>query len=178
VILNGHDAWQDEVEARRDLAYVPEEPDVTPYASVREVLRLVCRLRAEPPVRADDAAAAAGLSDLGGRSVRQLSKGQRRRALLAAAWIGTPAMLVLDEPLEGLDLRIRERMLDWLTEVRSRRSLAVVASHEIEPLAALADRAIAVERGRVERFDDLPTRLEHRLKLLQRLARGGDAGIE
>ena len=45
VLVDGFDLWTDEVAARRRLAYVPEHPDVTPYASVDEVLGLVCRLR-------------------------------------------------------------------------------------------------------------------------------------
>lgn len=172
VQVNGHDLWRDEAEARRDLAYLPEEPDLTPYASVLEVLCLVCRLRGEADARAVEALSAAGLQGLGHRSVRQLSKGQRRRALVAAAWIGNPRTLLLDEPLDAMDQNMRQRLLTWLEEIRTDGGLALVVSHEVGPLAHLADGAIAVKNGRAYRFDTLPSETTERLEFLQALARG------
>ncbi len=58
--IDGHDLWSDEVAARRGLAYVPEQPDLTPYATVREILALVCRLRGEPRERGREALARVG----------------------------------------------------------------------------------------------------------------------
>ncbi len=103
VAIHGLDLWRDEEAARRPLAYVPEHPDLSPYASLLEVLRLVCRLRGEPMERATSALAEAGLAERAQASVRELSAGQRRRALLAAAWVGAPKVVLLDEPLESLD---------------------------------------------------------------------------
>jgi ABC-type Mn2+/Zn2+ transport system ATPase subunit len=57
VAIDGVDLWRDEAAARRPLAYVPEHPDLSPYASLLEVLRLVCRLRGEPVERAQAALA-------------------------------------------------------------------------------------------------------------------------
>jgi ABC-type multidrug transport system ATPase subunit len=120
VWLMGHDAWRDEAAARRSLAYVPEHPELTPYATVAEVLRLVARLRARPESEAHAALAAAGLDGLGGRTVRELSMGQRRRALLAAAWVGDPRLVVLDEPLEAMDRPTRAAVVRWAAERRAR----------------------------------------------------------
>ena len=172
VTVNGHDLWTDEVQARSDLAYLPEEPDLTPYASVLEILRLVCRLRGEVMGRADEALSAAGLEGMGGRSVRQLSKGQRRRALLAAAWIGSPRTLLLDEPLDAMDQCMRQHLLSWLEKIRAENGLTLVVSHEVGPLAELADRAIAVRQGQAHRFDALPSEASERLRFLKGLARG------
>jgi len=83
--VEGRDLWLEEAEARRSLAYVPEQPDLTPYATVSEVLALVCRLRGEPPARAAEALEIAGLSGMGGRSIRQLSMGQRRPFIRGSA---------------------------------------------------------------------------------------------
>lgn len=103
IAIDGHDLWTDEVAARRSLAYVPEQPDLTPYATIREVLDLVARLRGEPLARAGEALERVGLRHLAERSVRELSMGQRRRAVLAAALVGAPRHVLLDEPLETLD---------------------------------------------------------------------------
>lgn len=175
VTIHGHDLWRAEVEARRSLAYVPEQPDLTPYATVLEVLALVCRLRGEPPGRADSALAAVGLAGLGGLGVRELSMGQRRRAVLAAAWIGEPAVVLLDEPLETLDRAMRATLLTWVEGLCARGACVVVVAHEIEPFAALATRTATVRNGGIEAVDPLPVEAETRLVLLDRLARGEGA---
>lgn len=172
VTMNGHDLWTDEAQARRDLAYLPEEPDLTPYASVLEILLLVCRLRGEDPGRADEALCNAGLEGMGGRSVRQLSKGQRRRALLAAAWIGSPRTVLLDEPLDAMDQGMRQQVLSWVAKVREENGLALVVSHEVGPVAPFADWAVAVRQGQAYGFDALPSGAAERLRFLEGLARG------
>jgi ABC-type multidrug transport system ATPase subunit len=171
VRLDGKDAWRDEVAARRHLVYLPEHPDLTPYASVLEVLWLVCRLRGEPLVRAEEALAKAGLAARANASVRELSAGQRRRALLAAAWIGTPRLALLDEPLESLDLALRERVLAWILDLARGGACVVVVSHQLEPFADQACVAVTVRDGRARAYE-LPSGPESRLELLRRLARG------
>jgi hypothetical protein len=72
VAIDGHDLWRDEIASRAALAYVPEHPDLTPYATVAEVLGLVCRLRGRPVTESEEALATVGLDGLGYRSVREL----------------------------------------------------------------------------------------------------------
>jgi len=172
VEVDGHDLWTDEAEARRTLAYVPEQPDLTPYATVREILGLVCRLRGEPRQSAEQALALVGLDRLAHRSVRELSMGQRRRAVLAAARIGTPAHLLLDEPLEAMDRGAREDILAWIGDRLAAGATVVVVSHDIEPFAPLADRAFTVRDGRCVSSGALPGDPGERMVVLERLARG------
>ncbi|HWN42101.1 MAG TPA: ABC transporter ATP-binding protein [Thermoanaerobaculia bacterium] len=172
VEVDGRDLWTDEAEARRTLAYVPEQPDLTPYATVREILGLVCRLRGEPRQAAEQALALVGLDRLAHRSVRELSMGQRRRAVLAAARIGTPAHLLLDEPLEAMDRGAREDILAWIGNRLAAGAAVVVVSHDIEPFAPLADRAFTVRDGRCLSSGELPGDPGERMVVLERLARG------
>ena len=109
--IEGHNLWRDEVAARSRLAYVSEQPDLTPYATIRDVIHLVCRLRSETLEKGHDALQRAGLWNIAHRSIRELSSGQRRRAVLAAAWIGSPRIVILDEPLEAMDRAIRGEIL-------------------------------------------------------------------
>lgn len=148
VQIDGRDLWSDEIEARRGLAYVPEQPDLTPYAGVADVLRLVCRLRGEPAARAAEALAAVGLTGLGGRSIRELSMGQRRRAVWAAASIGAPSTILLDEPLETMDRGMRDAVVAWTFAALDRGARVVVATHDLEPFVARAARAVSFEAGR------------------------------
>jgi len=170
--IDGHDLWTDEVAARRGLAYVPEQPDLTPYATVREVLDLVCRLRGEPREQGREALERVGLGKLSHRSVRELSMGQRRRAVLAAALVGTPRNALLDEPLEAMDRGAREDLLAWTDRLVAAGAAVVVVSHEIEPFAPRATRAISVRDGRCVDAGPLPADPAERLALLDRMARG------
>jgi ABC-2 type transport system ATP-binding protein len=170
--IDGHDLWSDEVAARRGLAYVPEQPDLTPYATLREILDLVCRLRGEPRERGREALARVGLGMLSHRSVRELSMGQRRRAVLAAALVGTPRQALLDEPLEAMDRGAREDLLAWIDRLVATGAAVVVVSHEIEPFVPRASRALAMREGRCLDAGPLPDDPTARLALLDRLARG------
>src|SRR6266851_3257861 len=67
VELEGLDLWKTEVAARRKLVYVSEQPDLTPYATIRDVIDLVCRLRSEPKDAGDNALERAGLTRVADR---------------------------------------------------------------------------------------------------------------
>jgi ABC-2 type transport system ATP-binding protein len=170
--IDGHDLWKEEVAARRGLAYLPEQPDLTPYATVREILDLVCRLRGEPVEQGRAALAKVGLGALTHRSVRELSMGQRRRAVLAAAQVGTPRHALLDEPLEAMDRGAREDLLAWTDRLVAAGASVVVVSHDIEPFVHRAVRALAVQGGRCVDAGELPEDPAARLAVLDRMARG------
>jgi ABC-type multidrug transport system ATPase subunit len=172
VAIDGHDLWKDEVAARAGLAYVPEQPDLTPYATLDEILALVCRLRGEPIDRAAEALGRVGLAGLGRRSVRELSMGQRRRAVLAAARIGAPRTILLDEPLETLDRAMREEVLAWVEGLRASGATIVIVTHDIDPFAPSAARAITMRGASPIVSDPLPSGAAERSALLESLARG------
>ena len=146
IFIEGLDLWKSEAAARRSLAYVPEQADLTPYAAIRDILALVARLRREPPRAAVEALAAAGLEGLGGRSIRELSLGQKRRVTFAAAFIGQPSHLLLDEPLDAMDRPMRGTILDWLARRLAEGASAVLISHETAPFSGLAPRTLDMGR--------------------------------
>ena len=172
ILIDGVDLWREEVEARRRLAYLPEFPDIIPYATLRDVLRLVCRLRGETQQAGAKALEIFGLAEEAGRSVRELSSGQRKRALFAAAFVGRPDHILLDEPLDALDRQIADDVVRWIGERTAAGSTMVVVCHALEPLAGLATRAVTVREGSVGVGEDLPAAPEARLRLLDALARG------
>lgn len=174
VEVNGHDLWKQEVAARVGLAYVPEHPDLSPYATVSEILRLVCALRGEPRSAADEALDRVGLGSCRSRSVRELSAGQRRRVTVAAARIGRTQTLILDEPLETLDRAMRDDVLAWVAEKRRSESVVLVVTHEVEPFLAQADAVFSIKEGRVVAAGPLPDDAAGRLAMVDRLARGVD----
>ncbi len=171
ITIDGHDLWRDEVAARAALAYVPEHPDLTPYATIREIVALVAALRGEPTTRGEDALRTIGLEDVAHRSVRELSMGQRRRAVLASAFVGEPRTVLLDEPLETMDRGTRDVIVSWVEALVARGATVVIATHEIEPFIALAIRAIAVTAGAPTLIDPLPANTTARTAVLERCAR-------
>ena len=116
------------------------------------------------------AAQVSGAAGLAGRSVRELSMGQRRRAVLAAAWIGTPGTVLLDEPLEAMDRGMRDDILSWVDGLVAQGSLVLVATHDIEPFASRACRAVSVAGGC--RTVELPGAAAERIACLESLSRG------
>lgn len=172
ITIDNHDLWQDEIKARESLSYVPEQPDLTPYATIREILNLVCRLRNEPLEKGMDALAFFGLQDQASRTVRELSLGQRRRAVFAAALIGTPRYILLDEPLEGMDRKIKDEILQWIKTHVYAGAVVVVVSHTIEPLVDLTSRAVTIKDGSAILFSEVPAESERKLSLLDNLAKG------
>jgi ABC-type multidrug transport system ATPase subunit len=169
--IEGYDLWKDEVDARRHLAYVSEHPDLTPYATIRDVIALVCRLRSESLETGNNALARAGLARVADRSIREVSMGQRRRAVLAAAWVGSPRVVILDEPLEAMDRAIREEILLWVDRVLETGAAVVIATHQIEPFVGKAARAISVRDGGWRLVEPLPSDALQRVAVLESLSR-------
>jgi ABC-2 type transport system ATP-binding protein len=171
LLVDGLDLWEDEVAARRSLAYLPEFPDLSPYATIEEILSLVCRLRGEPPSRRIEVLELFGLDEAAGRSVRELSLGQKRRATFAAAFIGTPSNILLDEPLEALDRRIQTEVLAWIGRRAASKATVVVVSHAIEPFLDTATRAVGMRQGQPRTIAPLPEARAAKIEILEALAR-------
>lgn len=147
--IDSLDLWRDEVEARRKLAYVPETPELTPYATIADVLQLVASLRGAAMESVVNALDRVGLFELAGRTVRELSMGQRRRAMLASALVGDPRVIILDEPLETLDVEMRAFIVEWVASLRVAGAAVLVATHDVASFTAVTDRTLAVDAGRV-----------------------------
>ncbi len=172
ITVEGWDLWRQEVEARRRVAYLPEHPDLTPYATINEIIRLVCRLRGEPPSSGERALGFFDLLDHSHRTVRELSMGQRRRAVFAACLVGRPSCLLLDEPLEGMDLNIQSEILAWIGERTGLGFTLVVVSHFIEPFVTIATRAVTIKNEKPLHVEELPSDPERKRILLEELAKG------
>lgn len=176
VTIDDVDLWKSEVEARQQLAYVPEHPELTPYATIADVLTLVARLRGAERSAAAAALDRVGLIDVAWHTVRELSMGQRRRALFATALIGDPRVVVLDEPLETMDHAMRDLICDWVRARRAAGATVLIATHDLQPFAPGVDRAVVVHDGtvRLVQASELGSPAE-RLSHLERLAAGGES---
>jgi len=144
IILDGFDLSLFPIH-RRQLGYVPQEAALFPHLDVRR--NLLYSPRAES---LGDVPAALGIEGLLDRMPRNLSGGERRRVALARALLSRPRLLLLDEPLTGLDEPRRQEALRLIREVRQRYRLPmVVVSHREDEVAALSDWTLRLENGRV-----------------------------
>ncbi|MDH5385759.1 MAG: ABC transporter ATP-binding protein [Candidatus Aminicenantes bacterium] len=173
ITIDGHDLWREEVKARKGLAYLSEHPDLTPYATIKEILGLVCRLRGEPLDAGKKALDFFGLQHLAYRTVRELSMGQRRQAVFAACLVGTPFHILLDEPLEGMDRHVQKEILAWIKNHTLSGATILLVSHSIEPFIELASQAVTIQSGQALRFKSLPESYDKKMSFLEQLAEGG-----
>ena len=137
-----------------------EDTRLPPYLSVLDALKVVCALRGvgAPAREIDRAVTLAAVGELTTRTVVALSKGQARRVGLAAALIGDPPLLVLDEPSAGLDPEARVEFDDLVRTLRDGRRTMLIASHLLGDLEATCTHVAIVQNGRVElsgRTDEL-----------------------
>jgi ABC-type multidrug transport system ATPase subunit len=137
------------------VAYLPESvalpPGFTLEGFLREGARLG-RLRGSDAANAVSAVLeASGLADSAGRALTTFSKGMGRRAALAYSLLGDPTVVLLDEPMSGLDPRSRASLRETVAKLREREVTVIVASHELLDVQRSADIAFVIDRGRVLR---------------------------
>ena len=146
----------EQVASRTRLGFLPEQPYFYDYLNGVEYLEMVARLSG---MGAREAARAAlewlGRVGLGERPrliLRKYSKGMLQRLGLAAAMVHAPDLLILDEPMSGLDPFGRRDVRDLILEQKERGTTVMLSSHILPDVEALCDRVAIVLRGRVERL--------------------------
>jgi ABC-2 type transport system ATP-binding protein len=140
-------------EVRRHLGYLPQELGFPSGFTAFAFLDYLAVLKEWTDVTARHAEVrrVLALVDLGGLSakkVKALSGGQRRRLALAQSLLGDPALLVLDEPTTGLDPEQRASLRGVLAEA-ARTSTVLLSTHQTEDVAALCERVVVLDAGRV-----------------------------
>lgn len=128
----------------RRVGYVPQDDALFPHLSVRQNVLYGAR------EGNDDVIAVLELGSLLDRSVKQLSGGERKRVSLARALLTRPEVLLLDEPLSGVDTALRDRVLEYLVRVRDEFAVPTVyVTHQMEEVQALCEQLVLLDRGRV-----------------------------
>lgn len=135
-------------ELRPRVGYVTQAPSVYGDLTVAENVRYFGAMLGAGPDAVSAALVAVDLSDLAGRRVEQLSGGERARVSLAAALVGRPALLILDEPTVGLDPLLRRRLWQFFAELAAAGTTLLVSSHVMDE-AEHCDHLIFMRDGAI-----------------------------
>jgi ABC-2 type transport system ATP-binding protein len=136
-----------------NVGFLPENPYVYPYLTPREFVSLCARLSGVPGkelgARVEAVVARVGMAYAIDRPVRALSKGMLQRVGLAAALVHEPELLVLDEPMSGLDPVGRKEVRDLIVEEKRAGRTVFFSSHILSDVEMLCDRVCILRKGEV-----------------------------
>ena len=163
VTVNGFDIYEDAVEAKKFIGYLPEIPplytDMTPLEYLEFIggVRGIKKKQLESAI--DEAMEKSGISEVCDRLIRNLSKGYKQRVGIAGAILGNPEVIILDEPTVGLDpiqiVEIRNLILSLKEE-----HTVILSSHILQEISAVCDYVIMISRGKVVASDTMDNLLE------------------
>ncbi len=134
----------------RRIGYLPQEDTLFPHMPVRKNLTYGIKVEDLPMFeRIVDTLDIGSILD---RHIGEISGGEKRRVALARALLSSPRMLLLDEPLSGLDDKLKERILQYLRRIRDEFALPMIyVTHHRGEVHELCDEVIVLDRGVVER---------------------------
>jgi putative spermidine/putrescine transport system ATP-binding protein len=165
VTLGGADITQQPPYAR-DVNTVFQDYALFPHMTVRENVEYGLRVkkvaREQRRTRAEEALAMVRLEDFGARKPAQLSGGQRQRVALARAIVNRPQVLLLDEPLGALDLKLRQEMQVELKRIQGEVGITFIyVTHDQEEALTMSDRLAVFRAGRIEQVGTPAEVYEH-----------------
>ena len=159
VLLDGQDIREDLIGFRRRLGYVPEEAILYSYLTGMEYLQLMGRLRSLPLDQVDRKAKdLLELFSLGAyryAPISTYSKGMKQRVLLSAALLHDPDVLILDEPLSGIDVTSAQLFKHLLNELAQRGKTILYISHVLEVVEKVCERVVIIYRGKIVAADSV-----------------------
>jgi ABC-2 type transport system ATP-binding protein len=151
-IVCGHDILERPLAAKRQIGYLPEGAPAYPDMTAAGFLDFIAHIRgfrgAEARKRVAHIAELISIGDVLHQPIETLSKGYRRRVGVAQALLHDPAVLVLDEPTDGLDPNQKHEMRDIIRAISPAKAI-IISTHLLEEVEAVCSRAIIIARGRI-----------------------------
>ena len=165
VKISGYDIYEQPKEAKRRIGYLPEQPPLYLGETPEEYLHFVGEakgLRGGTLRRQmEEVIAETGIGEMRGRCIDALSKGYRQRVGIAQALLGTPEIVILDEPTVGLDpLQILE--IRSLIASLGRSRTVLISSHILSEVQTMCSKILIIAHGKLVAFD-APEKLEERM---------------
>lgn len=156
VMIDGHNILEEPEEARKCIGYLPEMPPVYPEMTVLEYLQFAAELKKLPRKEREAMIAevmqTTGLTEMQNRLIRNLSKGYRQRTGLAQAILGYPDIIILDEPMVGLDPKQIIEIRELIKELGKKHTV-ILSSHILSEISAICDHIMIIAHGKLVASD-------------------------
>jgi ABC-2 type transport system ATP-binding protein len=159
VLLDGKNIRSDLTAFKKRLGYVPEEPHLYSYLTGLEYLQLIGRLRLLPAAvvdkKANDLLSLLAMHPHRHAPISAYSKGMKQRVLIAAALLHDPDLLVLDEPLSGIDVTSAQLFKHLLTELAAAGKMILYISHVLEAVEKACAQVVIIYKGKIRAADSV-----------------------
>jgi ABC-2 type transport system ATP-binding protein len=150
--VHGHDVFDEPLEVRKKIGYLPQRASLYGEMSVWEYLTFVADMRGLDhgvfKKRMRDIVEVCGIAQVLGKDIRTLSHGYRQRVGLGQALVHNPPILILDEPTSDLDPNEKAEVIKYIKEIGKERTI-LLSTHNLSEVEAACPRAIIVSKGRV-----------------------------
>ncbi len=160
-VICGHDITTDPVAAKSCLGYLPESAPSYRAMTVRDFLGFIAAVRGfsghEAKVRVEATIEKAHLEPVANQTIETLSKGYRQRTCFAQAILHDPAVLIMDEPTDGLDPNQKYTVRQMIKEMAAEKAI-IISTHILEEVDAVCTRAIVIADGEIK-ADGTPNEL-------------------
>lgn len=173
----GFDVFENPLEVKKRIGYLPETPPVYGDMYVRDYLRYVAALKQVPKDKieksVDMAIAKTNLGDVQKRLIQHLSKGFRQRVGIAQAIVSDPEVLILDEPTVGLDPKQVAEIRDLIKDLRGQHTI-ILSTHILPEVQATCEKIIIINKGKIvveDSIHHLATMEQGQSRLLVRVAK-------
>jgi ABC-2 type transport system ATP-binding protein len=154
----GFDVFESPIEVKRRIGYLPETPPLYLEMTVKGYLKFVSELkgvaRKDRKAELERVGAATGVAEVMDRVIGNLSKGFRQRVGLAQALLGSPPVLILDEPTEGLDPGQRAEFRSLIKGLAGKHTV-VLSTHLLYEVTMTCEKVLIINQGKMVAFDDL-----------------------
>ena len=158
VRVAGFDVFEDPIEVKKRIGYLPETPPLYGEMTVEDYLRFVARLKGVESSRlktlVDRAVEKTDLGSVRKRTIQNLSKGYRQRIGISQALVADPEILILDEPTVGLDPRQVAEVRNLIKDLAGQHTI-ILSTHILPEVQAVCERIIIINRGRIVAEDSL-----------------------
>jgi ABC-2 type transport system ATP-binding protein len=160
VYITGLNIAENPLEIKAILGYLPESPAVYEQLTGREFLNFIGRLRSLPEVhiksRVKTISTILDLDDRIDSKLSSYSKGMKQKISFAATILHDPDLVLLDEPISGLDPRYSKLIKDWIVRTKTRKKTILLSSHMTELVESSCNRVIILDRGIIKGFGTVP----------------------
>lgn len=183
VEVNGYLMGRDTLKAKKSIGYLPEIPPLYPDMNVKEYLTFVAKIKgvakSERETEINRVMEATAITDMQKRLIKHLSKGYKQRVGIAQAILGSPKVIILDEPTVGLD---PEQIIEVRNLIKSLKGdhTVILSSHILSEISATCDEVLVIANGRMVACDTTENLLKNHknVKNIKINVKGGKEKIE